>query len=45
MDNPDHHPSASRTARTKKAVTLPAAYVREAVKLGCATAIHDAQGV
>ena len=31
--------------RTKKAVTLPAAYVREAVELGYATTIHTAQGV
>ena len=31
--------------RTEKAVTLPAAYVREAVELGYATTIHTAQGV
>jgi hypothetical protein len=31
--------------RTKKAVTLPAAYVQDAVELGYATTIHTAQGV
>jgi hypothetical protein len=35
----------SPTAAPKKAVTLPAAYVREAVELGQATTIHAAQGV
>lgn len=37
--------SVSPTAAPKKAVTLPAAYVREAVELGQATTIHAAQGV
>jgi hypothetical protein len=37
--------SVSPTAAPKKAVTLPAAYVREAVELGHATTIHAAQGV
>jgi ATP-dependent exoDNAse (exonuclease V) alpha subunit len=31
--------------RTKKAVTLPAAYVQDAVELGYATTIHTVQGV